>query len=71
MSKKEGLYTKYHVEKIGRPDEKLDCIVLEFDDPIARVGIQAWASEMNERGYHKCAAEVFAKLLRLQEASHD
>ena len=66
MSKQEGLVKKFEVTKLSNPEKKLDCIVLEFDDPIARRGIQAWAEAMLEAGYHRCAAEVLGKLLRIE-----
>jgi hypothetical protein len=50
MSKQEGLVKKFEVTKLSNPEKKLDCIVLEFDDPIARRGIQAWAEAMLEAG---------------------
>lgn len=66
--KNRGFYKKYHVEKLSNPTKKLDCVVLEFDDPIDRQGIQAWAKAMDEAGYHKCAAEAFAKLLNIEHS---
>lgn len=67
MGKKtEGLFKKFEVTKVSNPEKRIDAIVLEFDDPIARVGIKAWADEMTERGFHKCAAQVYAKLLRIE-----
>lgn len=65
--KTEGLISKYEVKKINNPNKNLDCIVLEFDDPIARQGIYAWAEAMNKAGYSKCAAQVFAKLLNIEK----
>lgn len=64
--KKEGLVQKFEVTKLSNPNKKVDAIVLEFDDPIARQGIHAWAEAMMEAGYYRCAAETFAKLLRLE-----
>jgi hypothetical protein len=60
-----GLYKKYEVKKLSNPEKQVDAIVLEFDDPIARPAIEAWAHSMNNAGFHRCAAEVFAKLLRI------
>ena len=57
-----GLYKKYEVIKVDNPAKEIDCIVLEFDDPIARVGIEAWANEMLSMGYEKCASETIGKL---------
>ncbi len=68
MSDKEkGLYQKYRVKKVGKPREEMDCIVLEFNDPIARHGIRTWAHLMHVRGYHKCAGQVLAKLDRIEK----
>ena len=39
--KNEGLIRKYEVTKLSNPTKKIDAIVLEFDDPIARVGMAA------------------------------
>lgn len=64
--KNEGLINKYKVIKQTNPSKAIDCIVLEFDDPIARKGIEAWATAMLEAGYDKCAAQVFAKLLNIE-----
>lgn len=61
MDKDKGLYKKYEVTKLNNPTKKLDCIVLEFDDPIARVGIRAWADAMAKNGYYACATEVMRK----------
>lgn len=60
--KKRGLYQKYEVSKISNRGKDIDCIVLEFDDPISRHGIKLWAKEMYRHGYKECAAEVYKKL---------
>lgn len=57
-----GLFKKYEVTKLSNPDKPLDCIVLEFDDPIARVGIKAWAKEMRAKGYERVYEDVIEKL---------
>lgn len=55
--KKLGLIKKYHVERVdGKAIQ--DAIVLEFKDPIARVALSVWATEMRAKGYVKCADEV-------------
>lgn len=62
--KKRPLYGKYKVQKIEKPDNLIDCIVLEWSDPIARVAIKSWAQEMKNKGYLKCACDVFERLSR-------
>lgn len=61
MSKDKGLYQKYKVTKISNPKKKITAVVLEFDDPIARVGIKAWAKELGKKGYVHCASDVLRK----------
>lgn len=65
--KTKPFYQKYEVKKISNPEKKMDCVVLEFDDPIARKGIQAWAEEMLKQGYHRAAAGVLAKLTNIEQ----
>lgn len=60
--KEKGLYGKYKVEKISNPEKKIDCIVLEFDDVIARTGIMAWAEDMAHHGYEVVLLNVMDKL---------
>jgi hypothetical protein len=60
--KEKGLYSKYYVKKISNPDKKIDCIVLEFDDPIGRVGIKAWANECEKQGYLNLSKDILEKL---------
>lgn len=62
MSKGVGLFKKYSVTKISNPEKDVDAIVLEFDDPIARVGIIAWAEEMYKNGYQQVHADIISKL---------
>lgn len=62
--KSTGLYQKYIVKKIKNPDKEMDCIVLEFDDPIARRAITFWANLMHEDGYTLCAAQTKQKVIR-------
>ncbi len=57
-----GLYQKYEVKKLTNPAKEIDCIVLEFDDPIARIGIAAWADEMERFGYISAANDAREKL---------
>lgn len=60
--KKEGFFNKYTVRKNGNASKKIDAVVLEFDDPIARVGIDAWRIEMLKNGYIECSNSVGARL---------
>lgn len=62
QNKKFGIYKKYEVTKISNPEKKIDCIVMEFDDPIARVAIEVWADEMAQKGYLAVAKDVYRKL---------
>jgi hypothetical protein len=38
-SKTKGILPNFEIKKISNPTKKIDAIVLEFDDPIARSGI--------------------------------
>lgn len=58
----QGLIRKYEVIKLDNVQKPMDCIVLEFDDPLARIGIKAWAEEAKKRGYEKLHADVERKL---------
>ena len=62
IEKSKGLYQKYVVKKINNPDKEIDCVVLEFDDPIARDGIWAWCGAMKRNGFVKCAEDTMKKL---------
>ncbi len=59
--KSKGFYQKYEVTKISNPSKEIDAVVLEFDDPIARRGIRAWAVEMYAKGFDKAALEATKK----------
>jgi len=64
--KKRGLYNKYKVERNdGKPVG--DCIVLEFDDPIAREGIDAWKNAMLCAGYEQVYWDVKRALIKARE----
>lgn len=60
--REKGLYQKYEVKKLSKPDKKLDCIVLEFDDPINTAALMCWAYTMKENGYHQVFADVCERL---------
>lgn len=61
MNDKDELYAKYRVERAdGTPVGQ--CVVLEFADPIARIGIATWARAMRLAGYTQLADDVFALL---------
>lgn len=57
-----GIYQKYEIKKLKNPSWNGRAIVLEFDDPIARKGIKAWAEEMRENGYYKVFDETMILL---------
>lgn len=61
-SKSQGLMPKYEVKKLTNPSKELDCIVLEFDDPIARFAIKAFASRCAQEGYDQLARDIIFKL---------
>lgn len=67
MSKKRGLFQKYHVMKLSCPEKKMDCIVMEFDDPTARKGIRAWAKAMINRGYKAAGQEAIDKCEKIDQ----
>lgn len=56
--KHRGLFQKYEVKKLTNPAKDMDCIVLEFDDPISRVGIKSFADECKENGYIQLAKDI-------------
>lgn len=63
MSDKErGLYGKYKVEKTTNPDKKLDCMVMEWDDPNGRKGIRAFAEAVKKEGYLLLYVDLDEKL---------
>lgn len=62
MSKKDvGLYQKYKIKRTDGKPVSL-AIVLEFHDPIARVGIYNWAREMMRQGYTQVYHDVMKEL---------
>lgn len=71
MDRDKGLYQKYKVKKISNPKKQIDAIVLEFDDPIARVAIKAWADEMYKNGFHVCASETLSKCEAYEDAESE
>jgi len=60
--KQKGLYQKFAVQKLTNPGKKLDCLVLEFDDPVSRIGILAFANAAADAGYDELALDIFRKL---------
>ena len=68
MSDKDnGLYKKYDVKKLSNPNKFVDCMVLEFDDPVARVGLAAYAEAAHNAGYKTLAADIRGKLYMERE----
>lgn len=60
--KNSGLYQKYVVQNITNPTKKVDAIVLEFDDPLSRVGIAAFAEACDKHGFHLLSLDIRKKL---------
>ena len=60
--KQRGLYMKYEVTRVGKPDELVDCIVMSWDDPLAREAIHAFAKAARREGYHALASDLFERL---------
>jgi hypothetical protein len=56
-----GFIGKYWVSRVDRRAMG-DCLVLEFEDPIARGAIAKWAEDMRENGYEKVYSDVMKKL---------
>ena len=71
MSKDKGLLIKYEVTKVSEPNKQINCIVLEFEDPIARVGIKSWAEEMGKNGYIRLEEEVLGVIGEFNEDKSD
>lgn len=57
-----GLERRYEVKKLSNPEKQVECIVLEFDDPIARLSIRHWAAQMCRQGYTEVYRDVMKKL---------
>ncbi len=55
-NKSDGLHKKYIVKRVDRKKIKEGCIVLEWTDPIARKGIEAFSKAAREAGF-KCLAD--------------
>lgn len=64
--KNAGLQSRYLVKKLSNPTKVVDGIVLEFDDPIAREGIRAWAQAMKVAGYQQAGNEALDKLAQVE-----
>ena len=62
MSKCEGLIKKYQVERMDGKPMPEGCIVLEWKDPNARVGIAAFSRRVRRCGYEKLADDLDSKL---------
>lgn len=57
-----GLYGKYRVERFdGKPITE-GAIVLEWKDPNARAGIEAFSKKVREEGYELLANDLDKKL---------
>lgn len=62
MEKNKGLYQKYEVKKLTNPDKVMDCIVLEFDDPISRNALHSYVDILIDHGYEELAKDIYCKL---------
>lgn len=56
--KEKGLYEKYYVERTDGKNIDGGCIVLEWSDPIARVGIAAFSQAVRNAGYKALADDL-------------
>lgn len=65
--KNKGILKIYNVERIDGKPIKDGCIVLEFDDPNAREGIEDFAAKVYREGYKEFAADLWAKLKRYEK----
>lgn len=70
-NREEKLESRFLVTKLTNPDKKVDGIVLEFDDPVARVGIRAWAKAMRSRGYEQVYQDIREKLTNYPSVQED
>jgi len=68
QEKEKGLYEKYEVTKLTNPNKELDCVVLEFDDPVQRKGIRAFAEAAADEGYHRLAWDLDRKCDAYEDA---
>ncbi len=66
MNKEVGIYQKYEVKKLSNPEKKMDCIVLEWDDPLAWDAIEIWGRQMSIAGYEQVWIDVRDKLKALR-----
>lgn len=65
MNKDKGLYKKYEVTRVdGKPME--GCIVLEFNDKLAREAIHKWSVDMYLAGNTKVFEDVQKELLKYE-----
>lgn len=65
--KDKGLYAKYVISggrctKSSNPTKVINAVILEFDDPLARVGIKAFSDAARAAGYGQLADDLDKKL---------
>lgn len=65
--KDKGLFAKYIIEggktyKVNNPTKSIDAVILEFDDPLAREGIEAFVIAARANGYDELANDLMDKL---------
>jgi len=61
-NQEKGLFKKYHVERVDEKEMPEGCIVLEWKDPNARVGIAAFSRRVRRQGYTRLADDLDDKL---------
>jgi len=67
--KTKGLYTKYIIKRVDGKSFT-GAIVLEWDDPDARVGIAAYARQLKEKGYVGFASDLERMLSSYKDQIH-
>lgn len=65
-NKNTGLYNKYTVRRNDLKDIPLGCVVLEWKDPLARMGIRAFSTAVRLAGYIRLADDLDARLEQLK-----
>lgn len=63
-SKSKGILPNFEIKKISHPTKKIDAVVLEFDDAIARDSIIMYINSLRCAGYIKFADELLTKYIK-------
>ena len=61
-SKERGLYEKYRVERVDGKPLKGGCVVLEWGDKSARLGIREFSAAVKASGYKKLSKDLDKRL---------